>query len=110
MCFLDESRDSIQIPPKNDFRNFPIFDWKFQKHPAGTEWSKGLKAFLPTGRIGCAESSDGLKWRRCKGPLEVDPEDRYTWMHPKCFLDNKQLGTFFFLEPEVLIDVGSVRK
>eukprot|EP00434_Breviolum_minutum_P012551 symbB.v1.2.011057.t1/scaffold728.1/size168468/5 len=53
---------------------------------AGTEWSKGLKAFLPTGRIGCAESSDGLKWRRCKGPLEggavLDPsEDAFDAVH-----------------------------
>eukprot|EP00438_Fugacium_kawagutii_P001361 Skav232153 [mRNA] locus=scaffold1040:339798:342828:- [translate_table: standard] len=38
---------------------------------AGTEWAKDVKAFLPTGRIGCAESTDGLKWRRCKGPLEA---------------------------------------
>ncbi|CAK9008113.1 unnamed protein product [Durusdinium trenchii] len=46
---------------------------------AGAEWSKGLKAFLPTGRIGCAESDDGLKWRRRKGPLEggacLDPSE-----------------------------------
>ena len=37
----------------------------------GTDWAKGLKAFLPTGRIGCAVSNDGLKWSRCKGPLEA---------------------------------------
>ncbi|CAL1126331.1 unnamed protein product [Cladocopium goreaui] len=53
---------------------------------AGTEWAKGLKAFLPTGRIGCATSSDGLKWRRCKGPLEggavLDPsEDAFDSVH-----------------------------
>lgn len=64
----------------------------------GTEWSKGLKAFLPTGRIGCAESSDGLKWRRCKGPLEVDPFS--TWKIGGSE-DNKN-WVLFFLEVQLL--------
>ena len=36
---------------------------------AGLTWAHDVKAFLPTGRVGYAVSSDGLKWRRRAGPL-----------------------------------------
>jgi len=32
-------------------------------------WAKGHNAFLPTGQSGLAESDDGLRWSRVKGPL-----------------------------------------
>lgn len=46
---------------------------------AGTTWAQDVEAFLPTGRIGAAESEDGLKWTRLRGLLEggacLDPAD-----------------------------------
>ena len=86
--FLDESRDSIQFPPKTTFETSPIVTGKIY-HQNRYRMVQRPQGLLPTGRIGCAESSDGLKWRRCKGPLEVDPfstwkiggsEDNKNWV------------------------------
>lgn len=50
----------------------------------GEKWWQGNPAFLPTGATGYAESKDGLKWTRVKGPLPggavMEPsEDAAEW-------------------------------
>ena len=61
-------------------------------------WNKGHPAFLPTGSSGLAESEDGLRWSRVRGPL-----DDGAVMHPSLetgAYDEVQLGVTDVLPKE----------
>lgn len=59
------SASPVILPPSQHDQRWRM--WYYGR--AGTEWAMGTKAFLPTGRIGAAESRDGLKWHRIRGLL-----------------------------------------
>ena len=58
----------VVLPPEPEAGRTNWKMWYYGRD--GEMWSKGNKAFLPTGVNGLAESADGINWTRVKGPLE----------------------------------------
>jgi len=56
----------IVLPPSDAHGKWRCF---YYGRPAD-KWNDNLPAFLPTGVAGLAESDDGLRWTRVRGPLE----------------------------------------
>eukprot|EP00931_Biecheleriopsis_adriatica_P117329 TRINITY_DN92858_c0_g1_i1.p1 TRINITY_DN92858_c0_g1~~TRINITY_DN92858_c0_g1_i1.p1 ORF type:complete len:425 (-),score=49.30 TRINITY_DN92858_c0_g1_i1:137-1411(-) len=78
------SASPVVLPPDDDQQHWQM--WYYGR--AATKWAKGVDAFLPTGRIGTAISSDGVSWKRQRGPLPqgacLDPssdDDSFDCVH-----------------------------
>ena len=56
----------IVLPPSAHRKRWRMFYYGREDG----NWNGGRPAFLPTGVSGLAESDDGLRWTRVRGPLE----------------------------------------